>query len=44
VLESVDLMELEVVVALELGVASSHGVGCFQQIVTKIAVAAPFYM
>ena len=29
----VDLLELEVVVAPELGVASSHGVGGFQQIV-----------
>ena len=40
----VDLFEFEVIVAPKLGVASSHGVGCFQQIVTKIAVAAPFYM
>ena len=29
----VDLLELEVVVTPELGVASSHGVGGFQQIV-----------
>lgn len=34
----VDLMELEVIVAPELGVASSHGVGGFQQIVAEIAV------
>ena len=31
----VDLLKLEVVVAPELGVASSHRVGSFQQIVTK---------
>ena len=35
----VDLMELEVIVAPELGVASSHRVGGFQQVVTEIAVA-----
>ena len=35
----VDLMVLEVIVAPELGVASSHRVGGFQQIVTEIAVA-----
>ena len=35
----VDLFELEVIVAPELGVASSHGVGCFQQVVAEIAVA-----
>ena len=35
----VDLFELEVIVAPELGVASSHGVGGFQQIVTKETVA-----
>ena len=35
----VDLMVLEVIVAPELGVASSHRVGGFQQVVTEIAVA-----
>ena len=34
----VDLMEFEVVVAPELGAASSHRVGGFQQIVAEIAV------
>ena len=38
-LELVDLMEFEVIVASELGVASSHRVGGFQQIVAKIAVS-----
>ena len=38
-LELIDLMELEVIVAPELGVASSHGVGGFQQVVSKVAVA-----
>lgn len=38
-LELVDLFEFEVIVAPELGVASSHGVGGFQQVVTEIAVA-----
>ena len=38
-LELVDLFVLEVVVAPKLGVASSHRVGGFQQIVTEIAVA-----
>ena len=38
-LELVDLMELEVIVLPELGVASSHGVGGFQQVVPKIAVS-----
>ena len=35
----VDLFEFEVIVAPELGVASSHGVGGFQQVVAEIAVA-----
>ena len=35
----VDLFEFEVIVAPELGVASSHRVGGFQQVVTEIAVA-----
>ena len=35
----VDLFEFEVVVAPELGVASSHRVGGFQQVVAEIAVA-----
>ena len=35
----VDLLELEAVVAPELGVASSHGVGGFQQIVAQVTVA-----
>ena len=35
----VDLFEFEVIVAPELGVASSHRVGGFQQIVAEIAVA-----
>ncbi len=35
----VDLFKFEVVVAPELGVASSHRVGGFQQIVAEIAVA-----
>ena len=35
----VDLFILEVVVAPKLGVASSHGVGGFQQVIAKIAVA-----
>ena len=35
----VDLLEFEVVVAPELGVASSHGVGGFQQIVANETVA-----
>ena len=39
VLELVDLLELEVIVAPKLGVASSHGVGGFQQVVAEIAVA-----
>ena len=38
-LELIDLMELEVIVAPELGVASSHGVGGFQQVVAKVTVA-----
>jgi len=38
-LELVDLMELEVIVAPELGVASSHGVGGFQQVVAKVTVS-----
>ncbi len=38
-LELVDLMELEIIVAPELGVASSHGVGGFQQVVAKVTVA-----
>lgn len=38
-LEMFGLFEFEVVVAPELGAASSHGVGGFQQVVTKIAVA-----
>ena len=38
-LELVDLFEFEVIVASELGVASSHRVGGFQQVVTEIAVA-----
>ena len=38
-LELVDLMEFEVVVAPKLGVASSHRVGGFQQVVAEIAVA-----
>ena len=35
----IDLMEFKVIVVPELGVASSHGVGGFQQIVTKVAIA-----
>ena len=35
----VDLFEFEVVVAPELGVASSHRIGGFQQVVTEITVA-----
>ena len=35
----VDLFEFEVIVSPELGVASSHGVGGFQQVVAEIAVA-----
>ena len=35
----VDLFEFEVVVAPELGVASSHRVGGFQQVVAEITVA-----
>ena len=35
----VDLFEFEVIVALELGVVSSHGVGGFQQIVAEVAIA-----
>ena len=35
----VDLFEFEVIVTPELGVASSHRVGGFQQIVAEIAVA-----
>ena len=38
-LELVDLFEFEVIVAPKLGVASSHGVGGFQQVVAEIAVA-----
>ena len=38
-LELVDLFEFEVIVAPELGVASSHRVGGFQQIVAEVAVA-----
>ena len=38
-LVSVDLFEFEVIVAPELGVASSHGVGGFQQVVTKETIA-----
>ena len=34
----VDLMVLEVIVAPELGVASSHRVGGFQQVVAVVAV------
>ena len=36
----VDLFEFEVIVTPELGVASSHGVGGFQQVVAEIAVHA----
>ena len=35
----VDLFEFEVIVTPELGVASSHRVGGFQQVVAEIAVA-----
>ena len=35
----VDLFEFEIIVSLELGVASSHRVGGFQQIVAEIVVA-----
>ena len=35
----VNLMVLEIIVAPELGVASSHGVGGLQQVVAEIAVA-----
>ena len=35
----VDLFEFEVIVAPELGVASSHRVGGFQQVVAEITVA-----
>lgn len=35
----VDLFKFEVIVAPELGVASSHRVGSFQQIVAEVAVA-----
>ena len=35
----VDFFEFEVIIAPELGVASSHGAGGFQQIVTGIAIA-----
>ena len=38
-LELVDLFEFEVIVAPELGVASSHRVGGFQQVVAEVAVA-----
>ena len=38
-LELIDLMEFEVIVAPELGVASSHGVGGFQQVVAKVTVS-----
>ena len=38
-LELIDLFEFEVIVAPELGVASSHRVGGFQQIVAKETVA-----
>lgn len=38
-LELIDLVKLEVIVAPERRVASSHGVGGFQQIVPQIAVA-----
>ena len=38
-LELIDLFELEVIVAPELGVASSHGVGGFQQVVAKETIA-----
>ena len=36
----VDLFEFEVIVTPKLGVASSHGVGGFQQVVAEIAVHA----
>ena len=35
----VDLFEFKVIVTPELGVASSHRVGSFQQVVAEIAVA-----
>ena len=35
----VDLFEFKVIVTPELGVASSHRVGSFQQVVTEITVA-----
>ena len=35
----VDLFEFEVIVTPELGVASSHGVGGFQQVVAEVAVS-----
>ncbi len=38
-LELIDLFELEVIVAPELRVASSHGVGGFQQIAAEVEVA-----
>ena len=38
-LELVDLFEFEIIVAPELGFASSHRVGSFQQVVAKITVA-----
>ena len=37
-LEQIDLFEFEVIVAPELGAASSHRVGGFQQVVTKVAI------
>ena len=42
-LELIDLVELEVIVAPELGVASSHGVRGFQQVVTKVTVAGLYH-
>ena len=35
----VDLLEFEVIVAPKLGVASSHRVGGFQQVIAEITVA-----
>ena len=42
-LELIDLVELEVIVAPELGVASSHGVGGFQQVVAEITVTGLYH-
>ena len=42
-LELIDLMAFEVIVASKLGFASFHGVGGFQQVVTEVTATRHYY-